>query len=143
MMIKLIKCMHMLYILTLSYFTVSRTRSMDFYTLLWLSLIFLIEVSPPLVLDYHYLTDSASCRVTRTILVYMILRLSRGGEGRCNYHRADFPSSPLHCLSRCLLSFPLHDRIPRSVTCQLLLLKEFAHKQKQRSRALAKACTRE
>lgn len=98
--------MHMLYILTLSYFTVSRRRSMDFYTLLWPSLIFLIEVSPPLVLDYNYLTDSASCRVIRTILVYMILRLSRGGEGQCNYHRADFPSSPSHCLFRCLLSFP-------------------------------------
>lgn len=83
-MIKVIKCMHMLYILTLSYFTVGRRRSMDFYTILWPSLIFLIEVSPTLVLNYHYLTDSASCRVTRMILVYVILRLSRGGEGQCN-----------------------------------------------------------
>lgn len=91
----------------------------------------------------HYLTESLSCRATRTILIYMMLRLSGGGAGQFNYHRADFPSSPSHCLSRCLLFLSQHDRMPQSTTCQLLLSKHFALKETQRSWASVKACTRE
>lgn len=41
---------------------------------------------------------SQSCRVVGMISIYILSRLSGGGEGRCNFHWAGFPSSPPHCL---------------------------------------------